>query len=120
MSFCSWWRGRTAVKLNLRADTFMAAIGDRINFTITPKNAAGNPAPVTQIMWTVSVGSLTVAPDNMSASYVASGAGDIAVVVMAKSASGKDLRGAVTVLVDGPAIPPPDNEAVTLNLAIAP
>jgi len=104
----------------------MAAVGTAVNFKISPTNAAGLPAPIARAMWESNgAGTLSVAADFLSASYVPADtdAGkSVLVAVSGKSLLDRDIpTESVTFAVEGVAVPPPpppDTEAVKVNLAI--
>lgn len=108
-----------------RADIFrrygMAKIGDKFTATIAPTNAAGKPAPVTDVFFE-ELSDLydveSVSADGLSATFVAVKSGSGATVtVTAKSKSGATLTDAKALPdVDEPA---PDEEATALNLTVA-
>jgi hypothetical protein len=130
-----WWLfgANEATRLNLRVGgiwyaflmwvhehegSVMAKIGDTFTARIAPTNAAGQPAPVFDVVFT-EVGdsyTFTVLPDG-SAVLVADAAGTgNSVEVEATTASGKVLRESVA-LPDVEANV--DNEAVALNLTVS-
>lgn len=137
--------GKEAVRLNLRTyvflpgaqyevngwyerlltlfgrEKFMAKIGDKFVASIDPTNAAGKPAPVTDVFFE-ELSDLydveSVAADGLSATFVAVKSGSGATVtVTAKSKSGATLTDAKALPdVDEP---PVDEEATALNLTVA-
>jgi hypothetical protein len=97
----------------------MAKIGDTFTARIAPTNAAGQPAPVSDVSF-VEVGdgyTITLLPDGVSAILVADFASTgNSVEVTAFTASGKAITESVA-LPDVEANV--DNEAVALNLTVA-
>jgi len=106
-----------AARLNLRLDIYMATVGVAVNFTIAPTNAAGQPAQVTSIAWTTSVGIIAPTSTGMGAAFTPAAPGPVTVTVTALTQGGKTLADSKTFTVDGVAV---DGEAVALNLSILP
>lgn len=110
--------GDEAVELNLFVRGFkMAKIGDTFVVSIAPTTAAGNPATVTDVVYSVdpAVYDIVVGPDFLSAVVTAKGPGSSTVRVTAKSLGGVDLADEKP-LAD---VEAPDLEAVALNLTVA-
>ena len=99
----------------------MAKIGDKFTATIAPTNAAGKPAPVTEIFFdelSDLYDFVDRGKDGLSATFVAVKSGTGATVtVTAKSKSGATLTDAKPL--PDVAEPPADEEAVALNLTVA-
>lgn len=104
---------RKAVKLNLRPRRYrMAAIGDSKNLSISPTNAAGHAAPVTDIAWDFGGAVGVVNPDDSKLATVKFDAvGTFVVTVSAKDIDGETLTDSKTYTVAE------DQKAVALNLA---
>jgi hypothetical protein len=110
---------RTRYYVLLQGKQPMAKIGDTFTARIAPTNAAGQPAPVSDVSF-VEVGdgyTITLLPDGVSAILVADFASTgNSVEVTAFTASGKAITESVA-LPDVEANV--DNEAVALNLTVA-
>jgi hypothetical protein len=109
---------REAVTLNLTVRNDMAKLGDTLTATISPKNAAGDAAPVFGAAYVPSGGyEATESTDGLSAVLVAVASGTgFSVTVTATSKHGVVLTETVP-LPDVDVVV--DDEAVTLNLAVA-
>ncbi len=115
-AFVRWLRGlfhRQAVCLHLRLETVMPTIGAPVFFALSPTNAAGQPAPVSNIAWAVN-GNPIGGPD-LFAQFTPAAAGDFTVVITAQSKSGKALTASDTFTVAAA----PDLEAVDLGLKVS-
>jgi hypothetical protein len=118
LALIKWLDRNEAVRLNLqRMD--MAKIGQSFQYKIAPTNAAGAPAPVSDILWGEDGDSydLSVAPDGLTVTVVANSAGlGNVLFVSATTKGGLELRESITLEdVESPV----DEEAVALNLSIA-
>ena len=108
---------RLAEHLNLRPGDRSMYVDQKLPLTISPTDAAGAPAPVTDIHWSAA-GPATAAintttPDLLNAELVCDEPGTVLVTVTAKAADGLELTETVAVEVQArPVI------ATKLNLAI--
>jgi len=100
-----------AVWLNLEPRMASVVVGGTLNFAIRPVTADKQPAPVTDIVWSVEGGlSFHVADDNMSVALAASAVGPAKLTVTAKSVGGAVLTSSADIDVQA------DQEAVDLGL----
>ena len=107
-----------AVRLNLRlhGHRHMAQVGDHFLATINPTDASGNPAPVTNVIWSTQGSGYSAVGAGNQASLVASqvSAGNT-VTVTADASDGSHLSQVVALEdVAAPAVP----VAVALNLTV--
>jgi hypothetical protein len=130
-----WLLGQEAVRLNLTLRRGMwprwrylgahemAKIGDTLNAKIEPKNAAGEAAPVSGVVWSLDdAGSaswdLVHSADGMSAVVTAKalslGFGGVLTVTATTKGGATLTESAQLPVVEGP-----DEEAVSLNLSVA-
>jgi len=96
----------------------MAKIGDTFTARIAPTNAAGQPAPVSDVAYVASGGyAVTPAPDGLSAVLVANAGGSgFTLTAIATTAHGASLSETVALPDVEVAV---DDEAVALNLTVA-
>ena len=97
----------------------MAKIGDRFQATVAPKNVAGDPAPVTGLDFQENTDAYDLESfDGVTAIFVAVKPG-VGAVVTASAFSKALVQLFDSVALPDVDAPPVDEEAVTLNLAVA-